>query len=91
LDQVQYLVSRLKAHGVYVNVNLIDGMGFCGSDEIGFEVFSIGDWKNQHVLGYFNDTALNLQKEYAATRGWAFKSAKTPDWAAQGAWSSPGG
>ncbi len=64
LDKVHYLVSRLKAHGVYANMNLLVSREFKAADGLPAEVASLG-WKDQHILGFFNDTALALHKEYA--------------------------
>lgn len=41
LERMHYVVSRLKAHGVFVNVNLLVGRQFRSADGIGSEV-SIG-------------------------------------------------
>ncbi len=64
LERVQYLVSRLKAHGVYADINLLVGREYRSGDGLGPEVTTM-DWKDQHILGFFNDTALALHKEYA--------------------------
>ena len=64
LEKVHYVVSRLKAHGVYSDINLLVGREYRAGDGLGAEVTAM-DWKDQHILGYFNDTALSLHKDYA--------------------------
>jgi hypothetical protein len=64
LELLHFLVARLKAHGVYANINLLVGREFKPGDGLPAEIASL-DWKVQHVLGFFNDTALALHKEYA--------------------------
>ena len=64
LDRVQFMVSRLKAHGIYSDVNLLVGRVFHTADGLPAEVEAM-DWKDRHVLGFFYDPALALHKEYA--------------------------
>jgi hypothetical protein len=64
LALVHYLVARLKAHGVYANINLLVGREFQSADGLPSEVQTM-DWKDQHVLGFFNDAAYALHQEYA--------------------------
>ena len=64
LERVHYLVSRLKAHGIYSNINLLVGREYRPGDGLGPEVTGM-DWKDAHVLGFFYDPALALHKDYA--------------------------
>ena len=64
LDRVHYLVSRLKAHGIYADINLLVGREYRSADGLGPEVIGM-DWKDAHILGYFYDPALALHKDYA--------------------------
>ena len=64
LERVQYLVSRLKAHGIYSDINLLVGRNYLSADGLGPEVVGM-DWKDSHILGYFYDPALALHKDYA--------------------------
>jgi hypothetical protein len=64
LEKVHYVVSRLKAHGIYSDINLLVGREYRAGDGLGPEVTTM-DWKDQHILGYFNDTALSLHQDYA--------------------------
>ena len=64
LEKVHFVVSRLKAHGVYSDINLLVGREYRSGDGLGSNVTTM-DWKDSHILGYFNDTALALQKDYA--------------------------
>jgi len=64
LEKVHYVISRLKAHGIYANVNLLVGREHRPGDGLGSPVTTM-DWKDQHILGYFNDTALALHQAAA--------------------------
>lgn len=64
LDKLHFLVSRLKAHGVYSDINLLVGREYRSGDGLGANITTM-DWKDQHILGYFNDTALALHQDYA--------------------------
>ncbi len=65
LEQVHFLVSRLKAHGVYSDINLLVGHRYRSADGLGPEVARM-EWNDTHILGYFYEPALALQKDYAA-------------------------
>jgi len=64
LERLHFLIARLKAHGIYANINLLVGREYRSGDGLGPEVTTM-DWKEQHLLGFFNATALELHKEYA--------------------------
>lgn len=64
LERLHFVVARLKAHGIYANINLLVGREYRSGDGLGAEVTTM-DWKDQHILGFFNDTALALHREYA--------------------------
>ncbi|HTY89025.1 MAG TPA: carbohydrate binding domain-containing protein [Candidatus Acidoferrum sp.] len=64
LDRVHYVVSRLKAHGIYSDINLLVGREYLTGDGLGPKVTGM-DWKDTHALGYFYDPALALHKDYA--------------------------
>lgn len=64
LDRLQYFVAQLAARGIYTDMNLLVSREFQPSDGLGPEIAQMG-WKDQHILGFFNDTALDLHKEYA--------------------------
>jgi len=64
LEKVHYVVSRLKAHGVYSDINLLVGREYRSGDGLGPNVATM-DWKDAHILGYFSDIALALHKDYA--------------------------
>jgi hypothetical protein len=64
LQRVQYLVARLKAHGIYSDINLLVAREYRSGDGLGAEATTM-DWKDAHILGFFNDTALGLHKDYA--------------------------
>ncbi len=64
LDLVHFLVSRLKAHGIYSDINLLVGREYRSGDGLGTEVTGM-DWKDAHILGFFYEPALKLHKDYA--------------------------
>ncbi len=65
LERLHFLVSRLKARGIYANINLLVGREYRSQDGLGSEITSIADWKDAHILAYFYPFALQLQKDYA--------------------------
>ncbi|MCL4177674.1 MAG: carbohydrate binding domain-containing protein [Verrucomicrobia bacterium] len=64
LERLHFLIARLKAHGIYANLNLLVGREYRSDDGLGPEITTM-DWKDQHIVGFFNDAALALQQEYA--------------------------
>ncbi|HVU09253.1 MAG TPA: carbohydrate binding domain-containing protein, partial [Verrucomicrobiae bacterium] len=64
LDRLHYLVSRLKAHGIYSDVNLLVGHEYLAGDGLGPEVTNM-NYLDSHVLGFFYAPALALQEDYA--------------------------
>ncbi len=64
LERVHFLVSRLKSHGIYSDINLLVGREYRAGDGLGPEVTGM-DFKDAHILGYFMDSALALHKDYA--------------------------
>lgn len=64
LERLHYFVAQLASHGIYTNLNLLVSREFQSTDGLGPEITQLG-WKDQHILGFFNDTALDLHKEYA--------------------------
>jgi len=64
LDKLQYFIAQLAAHGIYSDVNLLVSREFQATDGLGPEVALMG-WKDQQILGFFNDTALALHQEHA--------------------------
>jgi hypothetical protein len=63
LERVHYLVSRLKAHGIYSDINLMTYRGYLAGDGLGPEVVGM-DRTDAQTLGYFYDPALALEKDY---------------------------
>jgi hypothetical protein len=64
LERLHYLVARLKAHGIYSDINLLVGREYRSQDGLGPEVTTM-DWKDTHVLAFFYPPALALHKDYA--------------------------
>lgn len=65
LDAFDYFVAQLKLRGVYTNINLLVNRVFKSADGLPAEVDSVPDPKDQHVIGFFYEPMLNLQKEFA--------------------------
>ncbi|HQC43361.1 MAG TPA: carbohydrate binding domain-containing protein, partial [Verrucomicrobiota bacterium] len=65
LDDFHYFISQLKTNGIYVDMNLLVSRMFKVNDGFPEDLNALG-WKTQHILGFFNDHALELQKEYAS-------------------------
>jgi hypothetical protein len=64
LDKLHYFIARLASQGIYTNLNLLVSREFQATDGLGPEIAQMG-WKDQHILGFFNNAALDLHKEYA--------------------------
>ncbi len=64
LDRLHYFQAQLAAQGIRSNVNLLVSRQFLPGDGLGEAVAQM-TWKDQHVLGFFNEAALALQREYA--------------------------
>lgn len=64
LDRLHYFVAKLAENGIYSNINLLVSREFQPADGLGSEVSQM-EWKDQHILGFFNETALELHKEHA--------------------------
>ncbi len=64
LDRLQYFVAELAKQGIYSDINLLTGRAYFASDGLPAEVEEM-DWNDQHVLGFFNEKALELQKDFA--------------------------
>lgn len=64
LERLHFLISRLKAHGIYSDINLLVGREYRSGDGLGPEVTGM-DWKDAHILGFFYPPALRLHKDFA--------------------------
>ncbi|MCS6829635.1 MAG: carbohydrate binding domain-containing protein, partial [bacterium] len=65
LDNLDYLFAQLKRVGIYANINLLVHRRFLASDGLPAEIESLADQKDQHVIGFFYQPLIELQKEYA--------------------------
>lgn len=65
VDRLDYLIARLKDHGIYANLNLLVSRPFTQADGLPAEIEQIADWKDRHVVGFFDARARATQKEYA--------------------------
>ncbi|ADM28658.1 Carbohydrate-binding CenC domain protein [Ignisphaera aggregans DSM 17230] len=64
LDRLDYFIYKLKESGIYIDLNLLVSRKFSSVDGLPREI-DMMEWKDQHVLGYFYEPVLDLQKEYA--------------------------
>ncbi|ACB77098.1 carbohydrate binding domain-containing protein [Opitutus terrae] len=64
LERLHYFVAQLAARGIYSNINLLVSREFQAGDGLGPEITQL-EWKDQHILGFFMDEALQLHKEHA--------------------------
>lgn len=65
LDDFDYFFNELKKRGIYSNINLLTGRKFSSTDGLPKEVDNTKSFKSNHLLGFWNEKSLNLQKEYA--------------------------
>lgn len=65
LDHLDYFFAQLKQAGIYTNINLLVHRRFSSRDGLPAEIDSVTDMKEQHVLGFFYQPLIELQKEYA--------------------------
>jgi hypothetical protein len=65
LDRLDYFMDQLRQHGIYANLNLLVSRPFTAADGLPREIEQIGDWKERHVVGFFNAQVVAAQKAYA--------------------------
>ena len=65
LDRFDYFVNELKKCGIYTNINLLTGRTYSSADGLPKSIDNVKEWKNRHCYGFWNETARNLQKEFA--------------------------
>ena len=64
LDRLHYFMAKCAEVGIYSNVNLLVARKFRANDGLGAEV-APKDWPIQHLLSFFTDEMVELQKDYA--------------------------
>jgi hypothetical protein len=64
LDRLDYLIARLQEHGIYANLNLLVSRPFDRGDGLPAEIERL-DWKDRHVVGFFDQCAVRTQQQYA--------------------------
>ena len=64
LDRLDNFIAELKSRGLYANLNLLVGRPFNAADGLPSEIEKL-DWKDRHIIGFFDATQLELQKQYA--------------------------
>lgn len=65
LSDFDYFFYQLKKHGIYTNINLLTGRELTSYDGLNEEINNVKDWKHRHCLGFWNEEARDLQKNYA--------------------------
>ena len=67
LDRLDYYVSQLSRNGIYVNLCLLNYRPLCAADGLPKEIEEAGGapFQRRHVVGFFDEDVLSLQKEYA--------------------------
>jgi hypothetical protein len=66
LDRLDYFIDQLKRQGIYVYLCLLNYRPFNAADGLPKEIESMGDpFQGRHIVGFYDTTMLNLQKEYA--------------------------
>lgn len=65
LDRLDYFIARLRAQGLYVNLNLLVGRRFGVGDGVDPSVNQL-DWKAAHAVGFFHAPHRSAQQAYAA-------------------------
>lgn len=65
LDRFDYFFAELKKVGIYSNINLLAGRRFTAEEGLPSEISKLNEWKETHALGFWDDKAFELQKEYA--------------------------
>ena len=64
LDNLDYFISRLRAEGVYSDLNLLVGREFGHQDGVDPQILTL-HWKTAHALGFFHAPLLAAQQQYA--------------------------
>lgn len=64
LDRLGFFLARLQERGLYANINLLVGRPFNAADGLPAEIEPL-DWKDRHLVGFFDARQLELQKDYA--------------------------
>jgi len=67
LDRLDNFVAQLTRHGIYSDLNLLVSRPFSrqASPALPSDLDLVASWKQRAVLGFFDDTLLQLQKDYA--------------------------
>ncbi len=65
LDRLHYFMAKCAEVGIYSNVNLLVARLFRANDGLGADVVSM-EFRDQHLLSFFNDKMVELQKEHAS-------------------------
>jgi hypothetical protein len=66
IDDFDYFYNELKKVGIYSDINMLVGRDYKTAEGFPRELSNLG-WKEKHALGFWNEAALNLQKDYAKT------------------------
>ncbi|GMV97744.1 MAG: hypothetical protein AMXMBFR83_20990 [Phycisphaerae bacterium] len=64
LDRLGFFISRLKARGIYANINLLVSRRFRSGDGLPREIDAL-DTKLRHAIAIYHPAMIDLQKQYA--------------------------
>jgi hypothetical protein len=64
LERLCYFIAQLKQRGLYANLNLLVGRPFNAGDGLPAAIEKL-DWKERHLVGFFDARHLELQQAYA--------------------------
>jgi hypothetical protein len=69
LDRLDYFTAQLNRNGIYVYLCLLNYRPFNAADGLPPEIEQAGGspFQRRHVVGFFDEQVLELQKEYART------------------------
>jgi hypothetical protein len=67
LDRLDYFITQLKRRGIYSDLNLLVSRPFSrqASPALPADLDLVASWKQRAVLGFFDETLQQLQKDYA--------------------------
>jgi hypothetical protein len=64
LDKFDYFFARLKANGVYSNINLLTGRDFKSGDGLPVSIDTM-NWKDKQTPAMYDPVMINLENQYA--------------------------
>lgn len=64
LERLDFFFARLKAQGIYADINLLCSRKFTAADGLPAAIDAV-PWKEQQTPGMFDEAMIRLQREYA--------------------------